>query len=266
MPALAPVVDSLDKVPEAARSFYEAKDGKHHLILDGAPAGFVSATDLATANGKVVEFRDKNITLLQEVEVLRPLKTQFEGIDPVAAKDALTKVAALGQKGVKTADDITSVIQAAVQAAVKPLQDQLIAGQAETAAERKRADDSVMHAQITDKFIKAGGEPKATDYIVNLAKQSFKVEQGVVKALPNKFSSLRPGEALDVDEWIAATAKAEDFAFKKSTGSGANPSNSGGGNTPRPGQTILRDPTPKQLGEFAKDISLGKVRVEYTNA
>lgn len=264
MPALAPVVDSLDKVPESARGFYEQKDGKHHLILDGAPAGFVPATDLATANGKVVEFRDKNITLLQEVEVLRPLKTQFDGIDPVAAREAITKVAELGRKGVTKVDDLAALIQSGIQAAIKPIQEQLTASTAETAAERKRADESVLRSQIAEKFLKAGGKVKAVDYIVAQAADVFKVVAGKVEALANKFSTNKPGEALGVEEWLVSAAKDHDFAFEPSTGAGANGTKGGPTVPGRPGQTVLTNPTPQQLGEHSKAIGTGKMRVEYT--
>lgn len=264
MPALAPVVDSLDKVPEPARAFYEQKDGKHHLILDAPPAGYVSAADLATANGKVVEFRDKNITLLQEVEVLRPLKTQFEGIDPAAAREAITKVAELGKKGVTKVDDLAALIQTGIQAALKPLQDEIANGKAETAAERKRADESVLRSQIAEKFLKAGGKAKAVDYIVAQATDVFKVVAGKVEALANKFSTSKPGEPLGVDEWLVSAAKDHDFAFEPSTGAGANGTKGGPVVPGRAGQTVLTNPTAQQLGEHSKAIGTGKMRVEYT--
>lgn len=264
MPALTPVVDSLDKVPEAARPFYEAKDGKFHVSLEGAPAGFVPAAEHATQLGKVVEFRDRNIALLQEVETLRPLKTQFEGIDPVTAKTAIAAQAELGKKGVKGADDLAAQITAAVTAAVAPLKSQLDTAVKETAAERIRADQSVLRSQVSEKFLKAGGKPNAIDFILGKAQESFQVEGGAVKALPNKFSSDRPGDALGLDEWLVGAARENDFAFETSGGTGAAPVK--GSSNVRAGQTILRDPTPQQLGDaqVAKDLKAGKTRIEYT--
>lgn len=262
MPNLVPVVDSLDQVPEAARPFYEAKDGKFVISLNGSPQGFVPAADLATAHGKVVEFRDTNIALTKEVEQLRPLKTQFEGIDPVAAKAALTAQAALEKKGVKNADDVSSLVTTAVEAALKPVKEQLIAAQEASQANQKRADDAVLRTTISEKFLKAGGKPKAVDFVVGQALTAFEVKNGVVAALANKFSAEKPGEALGVDEWLVGVAKEHDFVFEASSGSGAAPVK--GGSAPKPGQTILRDPTPQQLGDASGDILKGKVRVEYS--
>lgn len=264
MPNLASTVDSLDQVPEAARPFYIQKDGKYVVALDGAPSGFVSAADLATANGKIVEFRDNNIALAKEVETLRPLKSQFEGIDPIAAKDAIAKVAELGKKGVKGEDDVQKLVTSAVEAALKPVKEQLTASQQATETERKRADESTLRQTITAQFLKAGGKAKAVDFIVTQAASAFKVENGVVAAQPNKFSTERPGEPLGVEEWIGSLTKEHDYAFASSTGSGAAPAN-GGASQLRPGQQVLRDPTPQQLGEFATKIAKGEYKVEYTN-
>lgn len=261
MPALTPVVESLDKVPEAARPYYEQKDGKFHVILDAAPAGFAPAADLAAANGKVVEFRDKNIALLQEVEVLRPIKTQFDGIDPAKAREAIAKVEELGRKGVKGADDITTQIQAALA----PVLAKLETSEKQGLADRERANKQTLRSTIAEKFIKAGGKAGAVDYIVGKAAEVFAVEGEVVKALANKFSSTKPGEPLGVEEWLATAAKDHDFAFEPSAGGGANP-NKGGNGALKPGQTILQDPTPKQLGENSKGIAEGKIKVQYSNA
>ncbi|HUW57079.1 MAG TPA: hypothetical protein VMZ92_10620 [Planctomycetota bacterium] len=263
MPALVPVVDAIDKVPEPLRTFYEQKDGKFHLVLDGAPAGFVPSADLATANGKVVEFRDNNVKLLKEVEELRPLKTKFDGLDPEAARAALAKLTELEKKGIKGGDDVAAQIQAAVTAAVKPLQEQV--AQTTKAAEdaQKRADESVFHSRISEKFLKAGGKAKAIDLVLGKAKDVFVVEGGEVKSRPNKFSTVHPGNPLDVDEWLLDVAKDYDFAFEPSSGGGApgaKPGAAGG----RADQVVLKDPTPAQLGEHAKAISQGKMRVEYS--
>lgn len=262
MPQLISVVDSLDKVPEPARQFYVQKDGKYHVDLSGAPAGYVPASDLAAANGKVVEFRDTNIALSREVGELRPLKVQFEGIDPKAAKDAIAKVAELAAGGVRQPGDITTQIQAAVQAAIKPLNEKITASEQTAAAERTRADESVLRSNVSEQFLKVGGKAKAVDFIVGKAKEVFEIAGGLLKAKENKFSAMNPGNPLGVEEWLATQVKEHDFAFEVSTGSGAAPK--GGPTPPRPGQTILKDPTPAQLGQYASDIRGGKVKVEYT--
>ena len=115
--ALKAVIDSLDQVAEAFRPEYTSKDGKFVLAIEGAPAGFVPASELATANGKLTEFRDNNIALLKEVDTLKPVKTEFEafkvkydGIDPAEVVTLKAKVAEFEKKGVKDPNDIAAQI------------------------------------------------------------------------------------------------------------------------------------------------------------
>lgn len=266
MPPLVSVVDSLDKVAEPLRQYYEQKGDKFHLTLEGTPHGFVSSAEHAVQLGKVVEFRDNNIRLKQEVETLTPLKTKFEGIDPEEARTAIAKVKELKIKGVDKPDDVAAMMVEAVKAATKPLTDEVAAMKAASAADRKRADDATMRSHIGEKFVKVGGVPSALDFIVGKATAAFVVEDNAVKAKPNLFSTERPGEPLSVDEWLVTQTKESDFAFKVSTGSGALNAGGPAGLVLKPGQTVLRDPTPAQLGEHAREIAQGKMKVVYTNA
>ena len=265
MPQLAPVIEKLEDVAEPVRPFYVQKDGKFHVDLSAAPAGFVPAADLATANGRVVEFRDTNIALKRQVDELLPIKTQFEGLDATAAREAIAAQKLLKEKGITKPEDVTSLLQTAIQNAVKPLTDQITQITTSAAEERKRADAMTLSAQLGAKFTKAGGVPDALDYIVNKSAGVFIVEGGVVKAAPNQFSADRPGEPLSVDEWMTRMTKDAAFAFKTSSGGGANPQPSNGGQSRPAGQLVLTNPTAQQLGEHGDAIRKGKMRIEYTN-
>ncbi len=275
MPQLAPVIDTLDTIAEPLREFYVQKDGKFHLDLSGAPAGFAPSVDLATANGKVVEFRDNNTKLIREVEELRPLKdlkVKFEGIDPEAARTAIAAQAALVNKGINKPSDLDTSINAAVAAAVEkiradeigPLKTQLTEVAAERTTERDRTNELLLKDKIGTRFLHAdvGGEPGALDFILSKAKGVFVITNGAIVAAANQFSVLRPTEALGVDEWIEQQTKLHPFAFKTSQGGGAPLKNNGA----RPGQTILRDPTAAQLGDpaIAKQLKEGKLKLEYS--
>lgn len=267
--ALSPLVDTLDQVPEALRAHYVSRDGKFVLELSAAPAGFVPAADLATANGKVVEFRDNNVRLMKEVEELRPFKNlaaKFDGIDPEAAKAAIAKVGTLSAAGVQKPDDIATMIKAAVDAANKPIADALAAANQATMAAQKRADDATMRETVIAHFVKAGGKAKASDFTIGKAMDVFEVKDGKVVAKANQFSAEKPGNPLDVSEWITQHAREYDFVFEPSRGGGATPApgTSSGTTGLKPGQTVLKDPTPQQLGENAAAISKGTVRVEYS--
>lgn len=256
------VIASLSEVPETLHSEYESKDGKFVLKLEGdIPA-------VAAANAKVVEFRDKNVDLLKEVERLRPIASQFEGIDPTAAKDAIAKVKALGSKGINDINDFETRVRTTVDELVKPLREQVQQSANETAAERKRADEFLFRTAIADKFVKAGGKANAVDFVVGLAKDDFEVKETQVVAKQGKFSTEKPGDPINLDEWLTTKIqKDHDYVFEPSKGGGAPPRPGGTGGVPskvKPGQTVIKNPTPQELGHYSADIAAGKVKVEYS--
>lgn len=257
---LAPVIDKLEDVAEPLRSLYVQRDGKFHVDLSGTPAGFVSAADYNLANSKVVEFRDNNTKLLQRVGELEPTVKKFEGIDADAARAALKNAEDLKKKGVGNAEDVAKL----VADALKPVQDQLATIAQQSEARRVANEALTLRTSIGDEFIKAGGEPDAIDFILGKAKDVFDVDGTSVKAKANRFSADKPGEALSVKEWLTGQTRESAFAFKRSSGSGANPTTPGGGGS-RPGVIDLKDPTPQQLGEHAAAIAKGTMRIVNTN-
>jgi hypothetical protein len=54
-------------------------------------------------------------------------------------------------------------------------------------------------------------------------------------------------------------ARESPFAFKTSSGGGADPKRSGGGSAERE----LRNPTAHELGRHAKEIAAGEIKVVY---
>lgn len=260
------VLDNLEGLTDEVKAEYEQKNGKFYLKLEGTPEGYVTNQELLAANTKVVEFRDKNIALLKENDELRPLKTKYEGIDPVEAREAITKMKALGKEGIKDADDIATRVRTEAEALIKPLRDQLAMSAAETAAERRRADESLLHSKISEQFIKIGGKANATDFVVNLAKDNFEVKEGKVVAKAGKFSTSKPGDPLSVEEWLTADlSKNHDYVLEPSKGGGAPPVKAPSGlqaSKVRPDQKVLINPTPQELGQHSADIAAGKVKIQ----
>jgi hypothetical protein len=261
---MKPVINALTEVPEAFHGEYELKDGKYHLKVEG------DYPPLVAANAKIVEFRDTNINLMKELGELRPLKDlkqKFDGLDPEEARKAIDKVKKLGDKGIKDTEDVDARIRAQVDEIVKPLRDKIAESEAATRAERERANEFLLRTTIGDEFIKAGGKPNALDFVVNLAKDNFEINESKVVPKTGKFSQEKPGEPLSVTEWLSgAVAKDHDYVFKPSGGGDTAPRIPGGpidASKLKPGQTLLKNPTPQDLGHYAKDIAEGKVKVQY---
>lgn len=222
--ALKYTIDDIVEAPGPLRSEYEkGTDGKFHLKIDGHPD-----------TTKLAEFRTTNVTLMRERDAL---KAQYEGIDPVAAKAAIAKVAA---------GDAPDVVAMKLE---------LETEKSRTAAAQAKADDLVFRQAISSAFLATGGRPEAVDYIVG--KAPFVVgADGVLQPKPGEI-------APTVEEWLVTQLQASAFAFHPSAGGGAI-----GAKQPalgvRSNVRQLVNPTPQELGAAAKDIATGKVKVVIT--
>lgn len=123
----------------------------------------------------------------------------------------------------------------ALKLALATAEEKVATAQAEAAALARR------HL-VSAAFLAAGGQPEAVDLVVM------------------KTAGIEEDKLTD---WLADAAMSKElgFAFRPSTGGGAKSS-------PRLGVSTaneLRDPTPQQLGQYAKDIASGKRTVVYSN-
>jgi hypothetical protein len=259
--ALKPVVADIAEVPEALRSLYVQKDGKHVLDVEGdVPA------QLAAANGRLVEFRDNNAKLIKAlgaetidgaltraaaVAGIDPARlAELKDVDPAEYRALKAKIEKLENKGLGDADTADAKFKAMLDAALKPMADRVAAQDAELTAAKTAAAESAMKAAVAAAFLKAGGKPDAVDFIVQRAKEAFEVVAGAVKAKANQYSADKPGDALGLDEWLIGQTKAVGFAFEPSAGGGATGGNGGGSASSRPGVRRVVNPSPEELGRL----------------
>jgi hypothetical protein len=215
------VIEKIEDVATSLREHYtKGDDGKFRLSLDG------EHPDTA----RVAEFRANNIKLTKDL-------ARFEGIDPDKAKAESAELTELKK--------------------AKP-DEKIAALEAKLAEAQGRADASVLKSAITDAFIRAGGRAEATEFMTTKATSLFAVENGVL--VGRTFDPNRPGEKLSVDGFIAAQVRESAFAFKPSSGGGADPKPAGG----QPGGKRLVNPTPQELGANAAAIARGDIKVDYT--
>jgi hypothetical protein len=266
---LKTTVSRLEDVDENVRSYYKPNSNGEGFVLDieGTPQGFIAKTEHADTVNRLSTFRNNNIDLNNELEELRPLKSQYEGIDPNAARVAISQVEELGKKGVKKPDDVQTQISAALNdfttKVVQPLKAQLEASeQARQDAERE-AERGLMRSKVGEEFIGMGGKPGAMDFILGKAENVFGVIDGKVSARENQFSTNKPGEPITPKEWLAqqVTSNDTDFAFNSSNGGGASPKQ--GDRTTSQAQRLV-NPSPSQLGENMDAITSGKIVVEHS--
>jgi hypothetical protein len=260
---------SLDDVDESARVYYKPNQSGEGFVLniDGIPQGFVAKTEHADMVNRLSTFRNNNIDLNNELEALRPLKSQYEGIDPNAARLALAQVEELSKKGVKKPDDVQSQISAALNdfttKVVGPLKAQLEASERARQGAELEAERGLMRSKVGEEFIGMGGKPGAMDFILGKAEQVFGVIDGKVNAKENQFSTNKPGELITPKEWLSQQVASNDadFAFNSSNGGGASPKQ--GDRATSQAQRLV-NPTPSQLGANMDAITSGKIVVEHS--
>jgi hypothetical protein len=241
------------EVPGPVREYYKkTNDGKYSLDVEAHPDA-----------GKVAEFRNRNVALLKEVDELRPLKAnaaQYEGLDPDAARAALANAADMAAKlarfeGVDPEEYRTLKARPDSTKLAQELEANLAAEKAAHAATQ-------MKHIVTAEFLRVGGRTSAIDFMTTEAAKVFAMDGG--KLTTKEFSASNPSEPISLAEWMSKQINVADFAFQPSRGGGATPSTTKFG--ARPNQKILNNPTPQQLGENARDIAAGRLKVEYSNS
>ena len=240
-------------LPEAIQEHYKAEGDAFVLDADGV----VSKADLDAANQKLVEFRNNNQALNAKAIELEALKTKFKDVDPAEYARVKGELEEIKKKGITKPDDVTTKIQEAVTAAVKPLSDKLVE------ADRKRAesDTALQQSQLRSALTTAalGGKAiKGAVYtIVDKAMDVFESDgNGGLKAREGHFSADKPTEPISIGEWLTGQAKGDlSFAFETSKGGGAG--EPGGGTPPTAAtQVLTRDPA--ELGKHLEELASGK--------
>jgi hypothetical protein len=251
------ILENLDDLPEALHKEYEEKDGKFYLKLEGdEPNGYVKASLLADANGRLVEFRENNRGLAAEKTELTAKLAALNGLDPEEHKRMKVRIAELEKKGVKGADDLGVKIQEAVTAAVNPLQQQLTdITKREQDAQTKLLQRDLENT-LTKAGISAGVEEKAIPDYLRRGMEVFSLEDGKPVAKNGTtpiYSTANPDQPLSVGEWATGLVKEAPHLFKPTKGGGAD----GGPGGPLRGATISRD----SFGDNLEAIAKGKVTV-----
>lgn len=215
------------------------QDGKPVYVM---PDGKEIAFDFAENASRISRLNAEAQSHRERAEAAEKSLQAFSGItDPAAALKAMQTVAGLDEKKLIQAGER----DAAVKAAVKPLEDQLSAITRERDEARGQLDSHLVRGAfagskfIAEKFSAKG--PAGVDIAQALFASRFKVENGKLVAYGtdgNKlYSPTRHGELADADEAIALMVdayphKASILAGTGQSGTGAGGSGAGAGGKP----------------------------------
>lgn len=256
--ALKAVVSELESVDEALRDQYRrGDDGNFYLELDGNPRGMVKASELATANSKLEEFRGNNIGLKKDLEDERDKLKPFEGIDPAEHQRLKDAAEGIKKKGVSSVEDLEGIVQRAVDGAVKPLNERIEGLETDKSDALKDLGKSKVSSALNKAASVSGVDVEhALDDFLERGAKVFHYEDGRVIAKGEDGAPLynpdKPAEPLSPAAWAAGLADKAPHLFKSNSGGGAG---GGGGST----STVRRvSAEPLDFGKNAEDIAAGK--------
>ena len=244
------VLSSLSDVPEALHGEYEERDGKFFLKIDGEVPGFVRANDYGDLKQKVTLFREKYTAAMKRASEIAGVDEIDDDLTPLR-----TTLESLKGKLAKLSDTDHESLQEQIQKAIKPLQEKLDRSEAERATAQERASKALLRENIGSVLTKGGAQPNALAFLLDQSEKVFEVKDDKVAARDGHFTE--QGKPVTPSDWLVTATKEFDFAFKKSSGGGALPSNG----EPGSGANILRNPTPEQLGAHMDDIASGKTQI-----
>jgi len=224
MAKLAATVQSLDAVPEPMRELYTQGDsGAYVLQVEGALPGTDSTREIR-------EFRERNIRLDQEAraarESLEKLQKQYEGIDPVVAREALSQARDLADKKLLQQGDVDGLINQRVEAALKPVTERLTAAEQRALQAEKALEQKVVDAEIIAAARRAGElNPGAEELLITKAcAAGWGAVDGKLVQQANGapvYGTTKPGQLRTIDEWITEDAVTQlGWMWKPSVGSG----------------------------------------------
>lgn len=187
----------VEAIPEGMEQFYQEKDGKFVLAVEGLPQPEDKTAEITTLKTKLDEFRNNNRELYTKLQKL-------EGVDNSAQLDELVKqaVAANTQK-------LTAIEQ-------------------EKATLMAQLEEVIVSDKIKEAAVRYGVAETALQDVLNRAKLTFTVKDG--KPLPKNGAVDGDGNVLSPDAWVKALAVEAPHLFSPSVGAGARRPIGGGVN------------------------------------
>lgn len=182
----------VDTIPEGQESLYKEVDGQYVLdVEDAVPVSKYKEVETKAnqLSEKIGEFRTSNIEL----------RKQIEG---------------------KSGSDVN--IDEIIDTATQPLKTNLQKKEEELAVIRGHLERVVLSDSVKDAAIKYGVLESAIPDVLNRARETFTVKDGV--AVPKTKQVDKDGNQLNINTWITNLAESASHLFAKSSGAGAQKS------------------------------------------
>lgn len=234
------VLDSVEGLDATIQALYTKRaDGKFALDVEGL-----------VDKGKLDEFRNHNIDLDKRLKQAMDQLTQYQGLDPAKAKEALEQLQKLQEKKLIDEGNVEELFaqrtakmkaEFTEQLAAKDRRVQELEGTVNKTSEEKNQFIVFTELQRALEKPDLGFQPGVADLIKEQVFREFQHrDDKIVRVKPD--GSLvygKNGEPVGLDEFLQGIAKERPYLVKPSSGSGAN---NNGRNDPN-GQKIINRKT-----------------------
>ena len=266
--ALKSVIENKEEIPEGVKEFYEEENGKYLLKVEGL-----------TEKAKLDEFRNSNIELQKKLEEASTNLESFNGIDAVAAKDALAKMQAVENQELMDKgqfDELLKKEKVALTGQIEALTKRATEGE-KSAGRYKEELETYRVTSAIQSAVNEIGTPQqsAIADILARARTSWSIDKKGDLFCIDSSGKARYSENgtqyMSPQEWSKELVANAPHLFVSSTGSGANGSGELGGravgtnpwlkdnmNLTKQGEILMDNPTlAKQLaGEAGVSLDI----------
>jgi hypothetical protein len=246
------------EIPAGFEAAYEEKDGVFKLKLE----------DQVVPKSKLDEFRNNNIELQKQIDVLKTEQARFQGVDPVKFKEYAEQIQKMEDKKLIDAGEIDKLVDKRVERMKADFEGQSVA-QAQTIEQLKTTNFSLatqLETVLIDSQIQqavndtAAARPGAMQDILHRGRRLFKLVEGKVVPLgpDNKPIYGKDGKApMTFTEWAESLVREAPYLFEANKGGGGR-----GGGSNQPPERIIQGGDPLTFGQNLEAIAAGKVEVQ----
>ena len=211
--ALKKVLDRLEEVDEAVRSFYKEANGKFVLDVEGSD------------DGRLDEFRNNNRKLFTENEDLKKKLGLYEGIDPEDVRKAKDVALKVKKKELIDAGEFEKLIEAQLAPIKKEFGDEITKLKNTNTQLMEDKKKLLIDNHISELASKHGAVPTAIRDITRDARELFSLNEENRMVAMNPDGTVRrdaTGEPITPESWIKTLPKETPHRFAPSSGGGSS--------------------------------------------
>lgn len=277
--ALKAILKTLEGLDDKVKEHYKKKGDQFILNVTSVDGLVLENVSGLKATVEALRTSDRNMTqdLKNSTEAIKQLEKKYEGIDPVAAKDALGKVEEIanwdGDTKIKEAIEINErKMNAKMEELAKQNTEKVALLESDLADSQSQLQDAIVNSRIVEAISKEKGNIALL--IPHVRQHVNMVKNGHGKWIPEVVSDKgdpRIGDAqgtpMTVEQFVQEMKTKEDFA---AAFPGANASGTGKTGSEESGhreagdETVIKASDDKGMSKNLEDIAAGKVKVDMS--